>query len=234
MTKKATPATADVATTPMPPRPPQLNAPEEIVAYLETHTTPLEAIEVRDGRGGQKWHYLRHQFVTQTLNELTGHNWDFHVERERIDEDCISVLGRLTLRIGEHRIVKMQWGSADVKRKNADGTPLSIGDDFKAATSDALKKCATLLGLGLDLTQPVRPEVLKALHTAGSTKFGAEAWNTGRAKAIRTLTGGRATSSKELTDVEARILIEVINGQGSQAEVVREAYRLLTPKQKGA
>jgi hypothetical protein len=56
--------------------------------------------------------------------------------------------------------VKTQFGGADIKRHASgakSGRPLSIADDYKAAASDALKKCASLLGIGLDLYGRDRP-----------------------------------------------------------------------------
>src|SRR5205085_662824 len=57
-------------------------------------------------------------------------------------------------------IVKTQFGGAEIKRHASgprSGRPLSIADDYKAAASDALKKCASLLGIGLDLYGRDRP-----------------------------------------------------------------------------
>lgn len=87
------------------------------------------------------------------------------------------VLGKLTCRVtnpktGKVRtIVKTQYGNHDVKYKNEtrkddkgkvimDGKypknfksiiPLSIGNDMKAAASDALKKCASSIGVAADI-----------------------------------------------------------------------------------
>ena len=187
--------------------------------FTQQHT-PLEMIDTRTGRGGQNFHYLRHQFVTEKLNEVAGHDWDFRVLRERLDGKCVTVLGELTLRAGEHTVVKSQFGSSDVKESK--GEPLSIGDDFKSAASDALKKCASLLGLGIDLSIPARPETLAALNEAGQDVFGDD-WPQKRSQSMRTLTGGRG----ELTDVEARALTCVIQRQNMHVPIVRETARKL-------
>ena len=65
------------------------------------------------------------------------------------DPQEVVIRGRLTVHAKHGTIVKEQFGSASVKRSN--GSITSLGDDLKAATSDALKKCASLLGLALDL-----------------------------------------------------------------------------------
>lgn len=50
-----------------------------------------------------------------------------------------------------YEVVKEQWGGASIKRYSSTKTIISLGDDIKAATTDSLKKCASLLGIGLHL-----------------------------------------------------------------------------------
>ncbi len=123
--------------------------------------TPRHEIKVRQGRGGMKFSYVEHGYVTERLNMVFGFNWDFEVVDKQILEDEVIVEARLTVRTpGGQTIVKTQFGGADIKRHASgqkSGRPLSIADDFKAAASDALKKCASLLGIGLDLYGRDRP-----------------------------------------------------------------------------
>ena len=54
------------------------------------------------------------------------------------------------------RIVKMGMGKKDIAyQKGQDGkistTPMDLGNEIKAAESDALKRCARGLGIALDL-----------------------------------------------------------------------------------
>ena len=115
--------------------------------------TPGDAIRTRKGRGGRDFKYVTHAYVTRTLNTAFHLNWDFEVLDTRIipetDPQEVFVRGRLTVRTKNGVITKEQFGSASVKRSNSQIT--SLGDDLKAAASDALKKCASLLGLALDL-----------------------------------------------------------------------------------
>src|SRR4029077_16220123 len=55
---------------------------------------------------------------------------------------------------------KMAFGTSQVTRTQGTGAVVSLGDDLKAAATDALKKCATFLGVGLHLyaERPLRPE----------------------------------------------------------------------------
>jgi hypothetical protein len=45
-------------------------------------------------------------------------------------------------------VVKTQFGSSLITRAKETGEIVSLADDLKAAATDSLKKCATLLGVG--------------------------------------------------------------------------------------
>src|SRR5436190_14583943 len=124
--------------------------------------TPKREIKMRQGRGGMQFAYVEHGYVTERLNLVFGFNWDFEIVDKQILEDEVIVEARLTVRTpNSQTIVKTQFGGADIKRHASgprSGRPLSIADDYKAAASDALKKCASLLGIGLDLYGRDRPD----------------------------------------------------------------------------
>src|SRR5688500_4521568 len=126
--------------------------------------TPKHEIKERQGRGGLRFSYVEHGYVTERLNMVFGFNWDFEVVDKQMLEDEVIVEAKLTVRTpAGQTIVKTQFGGADIKRHASgarSGRPLSIADDYKAAASDALKKCASLLGIGLDLYGRDRPEEL--------------------------------------------------------------------------
>lgn len=123
--------------------------------------TPRHEIKMRQGRGGMQFSYVEHGYVTERLNMVFGFNWDFEVVDKQILEDEVVVEAKLTVRTPHGQTIhKTQFGGADIKRHASgqkSGRPLSIADDFKAAASDALKKCASLLGIGLDLYGRDRP-----------------------------------------------------------------------------
>ena len=60
------------------------------------------------------------------------------------------VRGELTIKIQEHTVTKGQYGGSDIK-VNRGGEPVSVADDLKAAASDCLKKCASMLGIAGDI-----------------------------------------------------------------------------------
>jgi hypothetical protein len=123
--------------------------------------TPKSEIKQRQGRGNMTYSYVEHGYVTERLNLIFGFNWDFEVVDKQILDDEVIVEAKLTVRTKDgQEIVKTQFGGAEVKRFGSgakSGKPLSIADDYKAAASDALKKCATMLGIALDLYGRDRP-----------------------------------------------------------------------------
>lgn len=121
---------------------------EKTRKQLEEHF-PRNQIKQRDGGFGKKLDYLATATVVQRLNDVLKSDWSFEVVEHIRDEYEIAVLVKLT--VGD--IVKMQWGSASIKCKKNSTKIISLGDDYKSATSDALKKAATLLGCGLHLYQ---------------------------------------------------------------------------------
>lgn len=116
---------------------------------LEVLTRPFEAgqIRQREGRGGKMLDYIETHAVITRLNEAFGGAWSFEVAEYKSMEGEVVVQGRLTAG-GQ---IKEQFGSAAVARNKETGKPICIGDDLKSAASDALKKCATLFGVGLHL-----------------------------------------------------------------------------------
>ena len=54
---------------------------------------------------------------------------------------------------GERTVVRQQFGSQKIRRSRSTGAPLDLGFDLKGASTDAMKKCASLLGVGLYLSR---------------------------------------------------------------------------------
>jgi len=119
--------------------------------------TPKEHIYRRKGKGGMEWDYVTGVYVKKVLNYTFGWLWDFEVKehgREKSEDgELVWILGRLTIRdkSGRTAIVKEQFGRADVKYKKGTKIPVDFGNDLKAASTDALKKCASELGIASDI-----------------------------------------------------------------------------------
>lgn len=138
---------------------------DEARAGFLTQKTPRDAIQKRKGRGGQTFNYIKGEYVIEVLNKVFGLTWDFEVTPIKSGElfllqgRQVLVAGKLTIydKDGKPRIIKSGIGKKDIAYEktapgaNASTIPMDLGNDVKAAETDALKRCARMLGIGLDL-----------------------------------------------------------------------------------
>lgn len=110
---------------------------------------PPDAIKTRPGAYGGSLSYLEGHTVVQRLNDAFDGNWSFEVVTHQVLDDEVLVLGKL--RTESAGVVKMAFGSSRITKDDRTGKSIALGDDLKAAATDALKKSATLLGVGLNL-----------------------------------------------------------------------------------
>lgn len=113
--------------------------------------TPNQFIKTRPGPGGQMMSYVEVGYVINLLNQVFGWDWDFKIQDQQIGKRQVWVRGELTVRLKDHAITKSQFGGADIKANRSTGEPISVADDLKAAASDCLKKCASMLGIAGDI-----------------------------------------------------------------------------------
>ncbi len=111
---------------------------------LRVLSRPFTDIKTRPGRNGQAIQYVEGHAIVHRLNEALAGDWSFRVlEREVLEQE---VLVLVELRAGD--VVKHAFGGSELTRTR-EGKVVSIADDLKSAATDALKKAATLLGVGL-------------------------------------------------------------------------------------
>lgn len=118
---------------------------------LESLQTPFSPSDIRQREGsfGKTLDYIEAHSVIARLNDALTGEWSFEVVSWEVNEEAdeVIVLGKLSA----GSVTKMQIGGSKRKRQKQSGNLVSLGVDIKAAASDALKKCATLLGVGLHL-----------------------------------------------------------------------------------
>lgn len=105
---------------------------------LLTKTFEQKQIKQRPGAFGRTLEYVPANEVIKRLNE--SGSWNCKIVKEVISDDEVAVL--IELEIDESK--RQQWGGK--QRKG-----VSLADALKAATSDGIKKTATLFGVALDL-----------------------------------------------------------------------------------
>lgn len=108
-------------------------------------------IKQRKGNFGKMLDYIEGHSVIERLNMVFDSEWSFSILEHRILEETDEVLVVGQLRAGN--VVKTQFGSSLITRARESGEPVSLADDYKAAATDSIKKCASLLGVGLHLYQ---------------------------------------------------------------------------------
>lgn len=113
---------------------------------LETPFEPSQ-IKQREGANGKMLDYVEGHAVIKRLNDAFDGMWSFEIIHNRVLDDEVVVLGKLKV----NGISKMQFGSSKITLSKDNKLPICLGDDLKAAATDALKKAATHFGVGLHL-----------------------------------------------------------------------------------
>jgi len=165
---------------------------------LEQPFSP-EEIKQRDGNFGQTLAYVSGHTVIQRLNDAFESAWSFEIVSHEIQQDEVIVIGRLMA----EKIVKSQFGSSRITRAKETGEMISLADDLKSAATDALKKCATLLGVGLHLYAE-KPAADPSTNRKGNGGEGSQSGN-GRLTSkqhsfLLKLAKERGMTKKELND----------------------------------
>jgi hypothetical protein len=146
-------------------------------AQLISAETPAAFIKTKPGRGKRPVTYVEGGYIINQLNGVFSPlGWDFEVleqgeTQRKLDsksEGEVWVRGRLV--INDHKngfkVFKTQYGQHPIYAN------VPIGDAFKAAATDALKKCASMFGIaqdvywgGMDTAEPVPVQKAKESTT---------------------------------------------------------------------
>jgi hypothetical protein len=130
---------------------------EEIYAALCAPFEEGETFTLK--KGGAELTYITGEAVTSRLNRVLGvDGWEFQVTAQGHDERHAWVQGQLTAHFPDRGVVRGQFGECQTN------AGLSLGDARKGAATDALKKCASLIGVGLYLSH--KAEVEQATQAA--------------------------------------------------------------------
>lgn len=144
--------------------------------------TPQEIVDFKKSNSREPdYPYLSGDAIIYMLNKYFAYSWSFQIIRteiipgqalkprdggEPIQQNAhVQSLGRLTIPgLG----VREQWGSASIN-----GSTDLQQSTFKSASTDALKKCASMFGVGLDVSNKYKPAYAGFSFTAHDT-FGPE------------------------------------------------------------
>lgn len=133
---------------------------EQALRIWLTGRTPVKEIRKREARGGGQVNYVNTYYMTRQLSLITGMRWSSKSLQEKArpswdnpDEVMVQVEVSYWDNYG-NAYSHTAWGSKDVARfssgKNM-GKIISLGDDLKAAESDAIKKAISYIGIADDI-----------------------------------------------------------------------------------
>jgi hypothetical protein len=115
-----------------------------------------KSVEKALKKGGVSLTYIPISEVINRLNLTLGSGgWQtriISVQRDSHDPEFITAHVELTVNIDQSPVVKHGIGGSKVKRMKS-GDIVDLGDDYKGAVSDAIKKAAQQLGIGLYLAR---------------------------------------------------------------------------------
>lgn len=131
--------------------------------------TPKSAIEILTDEHGREYKSVKGHYLKKKLNIIFGWNWDFEIiskEYFRVSKEAL-VHGRLTARSQSHTFKREQFGKFNLNIKvDKQGSkttfyPDNIGNAYKAAATDCLKKCTSEIGICWDVYGQPWPEPIK-------------------------------------------------------------------------
>jgi hypothetical protein len=177
-----------------------------------------DQLKQREGQRGKVLTYVDIAAVIERLNEACE-LWSFEVVKHEVQDGEAIVLGKLTA----DGVVKMAFGGSNIT-VDREGSVLSIADDLKAAASDALKKAASMLGVGLDLYGGSRREEREESPPVQSPSSPAERVTTRQLAAL-----GATCKRQGIPQGELLSLVASRTGKGELAHLSRnEASALIT------
>lgn len=119
---------------------------EQAKSVIERRLDPAR-IKTRQGGQGMTFDYIGTEHAIQLLNEAFDYAWDTRVVNHEILDGTLAV-ALVELKVWDDSgspIAKQQFGSCNINRG------VDAGSALKGAVSDGLKKCASQLGVALEL-----------------------------------------------------------------------------------
>lgn len=141
---------------------------EQARIYAELYEPFPSEVERVLSKGGTSLIYIPVSEVINRLNRVLGiSGWSSEIlrcERDSLDPEFIVAHVRLVVNISDGQYVtKDGFGGQKIKRTK-NGEILDLGNEFKSAVSDALKKAAQHLGVGLYLSRTEDAIIIEAQH----------------------------------------------------------------------
>lgn len=110
--------------------------------------TPKSEIELKTDKNGWQYKSVSASFIKKKMILIFGWDYDFEIKDFQLNQSTKETIVscRLTVRNKGNIIVREQFGQHHLDFKSKD-----VGNGYKAACSDAFKKCCSELGICWDI-----------------------------------------------------------------------------------
>jgi hypothetical protein len=176
---------------------------------------PEALIRSRKGPFNQTFSYVEGAEYIRRLNDAFESEWSFEIVQHHIRDTEVLVIGQLTAA----GVTKMAFGGSSIT-VSREGEVVSIADDLKAAATDALKKAASLLGVGLHLYIS-EPEIKPSIH-APQPKPDGKGNGNGRKNGDREKCANGTVVRDRLTQKQLSAIWGMARSLGLSADAVRQ------------
>jgi len=133
----------------------------EIQMKIVNRRTPESEVEVKTDKSGFEYKTVKAAYIKALVALVSGGNYSFQIKSREFISSTREVLveGRLTLFVNGKQIIREQFGQhyLNFKTETVEGSAKTytkasdIGNGYKAAASDAFKKCASEFGFCWDI-----------------------------------------------------------------------------------
>ena len=181
-------------------------------------------IKQREGNFGKMLDYIEGHAVIQRLNDAFDADWSFSIVRHDIHKETDEVIVLGELKAGS--IVKCQFGSSRITRARESGEVVSLADDLKAAATDALKKAATLLGVGLHLYRGASAESANQAGKRQNDRYLRNGGNGGIGSSYNR-NNGRGKGGGRLSSKQYQYMLKLVEERGqNKADLDRQCKEM--------
>jgi len=166
-------------------------------------------VKTRRGAFGQTLSYVEGAEYVRRLNEAFAGAWSFEVVSHSVHEAEVVVLGKLTA----GGVVKTAFGGSSITTHSETGERISLADDLKSASTDALKKACSMFGIGLHLHSDAAPTTKQPKPTGNSRTH---------ARTVQTSTSNGSNGTEQrLTQAQLSAIFKMARKLRMNAEDVR-------------
>lgn len=172
-------------------------------------------VKQRKGAFGDVLDYVEGHAVIRRLNDAFDAQWSFEIIDHKVMEEEVIVLGKLTA----DGISKMQFGRSKITRSRDDNSVISLGDDLKAAATDALKKASTHFGVGLHLYEEKNSLVNNHSVKTSGTSEGHKEW---AQEAPKKVPSDNGKSAERLTNRQLTAIYSIAQDKGISSKEMEQ------------